>query len=264
VAKTESGAQFREALQELLFVLLPLVVLAVVMLGSDRSIEELSRSEEWSFAAAVLMGQAAVWAGADETRGSRSGARLATTAILVLGLVPALGILMLMLRGAPSRALVAAQIALFVLSVGVFIVAARAGRGAVPVIDGVESVSGHPRVRLKGFVQPPRKGVHIWFLRQHGSGNLSIGNAVAVSNENGRWEKVVDLWGNGKFRIHAVAANQSAELFFSYYRSAFEHARDVYRRTTKDSNADSFPGWQWLKETDLPDDWPRVVVEVTV
>jgi Mn2+/Fe2+ NRAMP family transporter len=146
VAKTESGAQFREALQELLFVLLPLVVLAVVMLGSDRSIEELSRSEEWSFAAAVLMGQAAVWAGADETR--------------------------------PSRALVAAQIVLFVLSVGVFIVAARAGRAAVPVIDGVEPVSGHPRVRIKGFVQPPRKGVDIWFLRQHGSGSEPKRQAV--------------------------------------------------------------------------------------
>lgn len=135
----------------------------------------------------------------------------------------------------------------------------RKGRSSTPhqeapakqvVVKSID-VSGpeeYPRVRLTGKIDPPAQGIKIWILREHLSnltGNFHVGARPALTDKDGEWQQVTHLW-KGSFRIHAVVAQPNAEMLFSYYREAFEHARNVYRETT-DKNAPSFPGWPNLK-----------------
>lgn len=106
----------------------------------------------------------------------------------------------------------------------------------------------YPRVRITGKIDPPIQGIKIWILREHLSnlpGNFHVGARPALTDKNGEWQQFTNLW-KGSFRIHAVVAHPNAEMLFSYYREAFEHARNVYRQNT-DNEAPSFPEWPYLK-----------------
>lgn len=119
---------------------------------------------------------------------------------------------------------------------------------SIDVLDVVHS-SGNARAGLQGTVTPPVGGVKIWILREELSaspGMFHVGARPALTDKNGEWQQFTNLWGGGKFRIHAVVADDDAELLFAYYRKAFEKARDVYRWAV-DPDADSFPDWPFLE-----------------
>lgn len=106
----------------------------------------------------------------------------------------------------------------------------------------------YPRARITGKIDPPVQGIKIWILREHLSnspGHFHVGARPALTDKNGEWQQFTFLW-KGSFRIHAVVAHPNAEILFSYYREAFEHARNVYRQNI-DKNAPSFPEWPFLK-----------------
>ncbi|MFL6335037.1 MAG: hypothetical protein ACJ754_17130 [Pyrinomonadaceae bacterium] len=106
----------------------------------------------------------------------------------------------------------------------------------------------HPRARLTGKIVPPVQGIKIWLLREHFSdlpGSFHVGARPALTDKNGEWQQFTYLWEEGSFRIHAVVAHPNAEIAFSYYREAFEHARKVYSQTV-DRNANTFPDWPLL------------------
>src|SRR5437016_614495 len=108
-------------LTELLFVLLPLVVLAVALVLNGETFFQIVDDAEWSFASCVLFGQAIV-----KVRRVRSNTTdLAMAAIMIFGLAPALVTLARALAPRnPSNVLIAAQMTWFVAAVIVFI---RAG-----------------------------------------------------------------------------------------------------------------------------------------
>jgi hypothetical protein len=81
---------------ELLFCLLPLLVLSLTLIFVDKSIMHLLASPEWSFASAILLGQAVVrfvFGATSNRRAKRKVAALIVAAIIVLELVPALAVL---------------------------------------------------------------------------------------------------------------------------------------------------------------------------
>lgn len=118
----------------------------------------------------------------------------------------------------------------------------------VSLLEKVNEPGKYPRVRLVGKVDPPVQGIRVWILREHFSdvpGSFHVGARPALTDKNGEWQQFTSLWEHGSFRIHAVIANSNAELLFTYYRDAFEHARRVYTQTV-DGNANTFPDWPLL------------------
>src|SRR5947207_3088932 len=106
------------AVAEILFVVLPLLVIAIVFVSRAHA-GSIWLSVEWSFAASVLLGQAVVkLIRALVERGGFHGERVGLIAavILVLGLVPSLVVLSLILLrepDPPSELLANAQLWLF-------------------------------------------------------------------------------------------------------------------------------------------------------
>jgi cytochrome c oxidase subunit IV len=102
---------------EYLFILLPLVVLAFVLLMTDNKHHNLLTTPEWSFGAAILFGQAVqrIAAAASRTQAYRwEKTTLLVSALLVLGLVPSLLTLALVIHlDHCTRALAYSQILLF-------------------------------------------------------------------------------------------------------------------------------------------------------
>jgi len=123
---------FVAILSELLFVLLPLLVLLIVFIHTGKGLWNLMASPELSFASAILMGQTIVkFVSGTSIAGTRSWERIAFTVsiIIVLGLVPSLIILSLVLTTTNvSSGLVWAQVAFFIISVLVFIALGGAGQ----------------------------------------------------------------------------------------------------------------------------------------
>jgi len=117
---------------ELLFVLLPLVVIALIRLAGGHSLRELLAIPEWSFGSAVLIGQALVKL-VSGVAAQRSPARWESLAfvvsvMVVLALVPSLIVLALMLTASTaSTALITMQMLLFGMSVVVFYTAGSLG-----------------------------------------------------------------------------------------------------------------------------------------
>ena len=126
-------------------------------------------------------------------------------------------------------------------------------RLADPQIKGgllwhVIATGEYPRARVSGTVMPAKEGIHVWILREHLSdrpGRFHVGEEPALTDKNGEWQQLTNLWRGGTFRIHAVVALPAAEALFVYYRKAFEQARGIYREKT-DKQASSFPGWVFL------------------
>lgn len=118
---------------ELLFVLLPLIVIAIIRVNAGSSMRELLSVPEWSFGTAVLMGQALVklvsGVAAQQPTARWQLVALIVSAMVVLGLVPSLIVLSLMLTiASPGGALVGLQIALFLSGVVVFCVIGALGQ----------------------------------------------------------------------------------------------------------------------------------------
>jgi hypothetical protein len=89
-------------LSELLFVFQPLVVLVIVIVHAGGNVLTVLKLTEWSFAAAVLFGQAVVKMIGIAASGARDErARLLGAITLVVGLVPSLIILSLLLADQP-------------------------------------------------------------------------------------------------------------------------------------------------------------------
>jgi hypothetical protein len=112
----------------------------------------------------------------------------------------------------------------------------------------IDSRGEYPHIRIMGKITPAAEGVRIWILREDLSrspGYYHVGVRPALTDKKGEWRQFTSLW-KGSFQIHAVAASPDAEMLFSYYREAFEHARNVYRQKT-DMAAVSFPDWPYLK-----------------
>jgi hypothetical protein len=122
---------------ELLFVFLPLIVIAIIRLNNGSTVRELLSVPDWSFGTAILLGQGLVKL-VSGVAAQRPAARwqvvaLIVSAMVVLGLVPSLMVLALMLtQTTPSVALVATQMSLFVLSVVIFLVFGSLGQTLMP------------------------------------------------------------------------------------------------------------------------------------
>jgi hypothetical protein len=81
---------------ELLFCLLPLLVLGMTLVFVDKGIIHLLASPEWSFASAILLGQALVrfvFGTTSNRRARQKVVALIVAVIIVLELVPALAVL---------------------------------------------------------------------------------------------------------------------------------------------------------------------------
>ena len=118
--------QFKGVFAEYLFAVLPLVVLWIVFSYKQQGVGKLLSSADWSFGAAVLIGQAIVKlvSGLAAAGGRRRWERAAliVSSLIVLLLVPSLVILALMLiEQSPPLWLVIAQILLFVAGSLVFL-----------------------------------------------------------------------------------------------------------------------------------------------
>jgi succinate dehydrogenase hydrophobic anchor subunit len=123
--QSEQGAELREATSEVLFVVLPLLVLTLVMVFAGKGARDIIDDPEWSFASSILMGQAIVKyvsRGVRRAKARSDWIALTVTALIVLGLVPALIVLswVLNVQHPLPVGIVAAQIGLFVLSVIAF------------------------------------------------------------------------------------------------------------------------------------------------
>jgi hypothetical protein len=110
-------------LTEILFIILPLVVLGIVFSFKGRVLV-LLHTPEWSLISAILFGQTMIKVIiAALTVKDMEWQRIvfAVALVLVVGLVPSLLVLTLVITSdPPSRSLVATQITLFVLSIIVF------------------------------------------------------------------------------------------------------------------------------------------------
>jgi len=120
---------------ELLFVVLPLIVLSVVGVLRNRMVWEIVSNPEWSFAAAILFGQAAVrFVSGAARHGAENWQRvvLAISLILVVGLVPSLVVMTLvLLSAAPAVALVSSQMGFFTAGAVAFVAFGSAGHLAL-------------------------------------------------------------------------------------------------------------------------------------
>lgn len=117
---------------ELLFVLLPLVVITIIRLVDLETIGAIMRLPDWSFASAVLFGQSIVklvgGVAAQRSPGRWEAISLVVSILVVLGLVPALVVLALTLSlESPPSGLIILQVLLFVVSIGVFATIGRLG-----------------------------------------------------------------------------------------------------------------------------------------
>ena len=125
------------SLPEMLFIVLPLIVLAIVFSFRGHGGDVLS-SVEWSFGASILFGQSIVKLirSMAEKGGFHAGrVTLLAAGVLVLGLVPSLVVLSMFLvqePTPPTTLMVAAQGVLFVLSFFCFLVCAMVGAGKSP------------------------------------------------------------------------------------------------------------------------------------
>jgi hypothetical protein len=100
------GIAVREALMELLFVLVPLLVLMFVLRANHYPWSRVFASEEWSFASVILMGQAVakyVIRSIGHPAVQRDRAGLVVAALIVLGLIPSVTILMIVLDSYPKE-----------------------------------------------------------------------------------------------------------------------------------------------------------------
>ncbi len=111
---------------EVLFVILPLFVLALVSIHKSASFWDFLCTPEISFAAAILFGQSIVkFVSGISVANARSWERVAllVSGIIVLFLVPTLIILSLLMTSVkPEIWIVWAQIILFILSIATFII----------------------------------------------------------------------------------------------------------------------------------------------
>ena len=112
---------------ELLFALLPLIVITLVLSFKEKSVFEVLASPEWSFGSAILYGQTLmkfVSGLARSPKPSWQRVSLAVAALFVLTIVPTLVILAMIIISAehPQRWLVICQVVMFVLSMIVFFV----------------------------------------------------------------------------------------------------------------------------------------------
>ena len=116
---------FSALVGELLFVLLPLLVLGLVFAYKSKGAVALFSSAEWAFASALLFGQCIVKfvSGVAEARvGIPERVGLVVACLIVFGLVPSMVVLALILVSErPDTWLVLAQIALFVVAAGAFL-----------------------------------------------------------------------------------------------------------------------------------------------
>jgi hypothetical protein len=116
-------------ISELLFVLVPFLVLSLVFAYQDKGVVTFLSTPEWAFASALLFGQTIVKivTATLETSGGRSEpiverVGLVVSGLIVLGPIPSMVILALILiAGTPPIWLIITQIALFILSVAAFI-----------------------------------------------------------------------------------------------------------------------------------------------
>ena len=138
MAKTDDSPRFRDLLlgpvPEFLFVLLPLVILAIVFVEAGKVPRLILASPEWAFGAAVLFGQAITKLVSGT---SRQGVRrwdwlvLIIAVVIVIGLAPSLTVLALILKDeAPGNGLVAAQLILFIAGAVVFFLLGALGHYA--------------------------------------------------------------------------------------------------------------------------------------
>jgi hypothetical protein len=125
----ESRAAIFATLSELLFILLPFVVLALVYAFGHHASRILSHPE-WALASALLFGHAIIKLVCGVVKiGARNGDTLGfvVAAGIVLGLTPSLVVLVLMeimedTQGGPAIWLITVQVVLFVLAVIYFII----------------------------------------------------------------------------------------------------------------------------------------------
>lgn len=119
---------------EVAFAVLPLLVVIMVLLHADRS-ASIFASPEWSFGAAILLGQALVKFVSGLTRGgsaSTGPVALVVALLIVFGLVPALMVLFMTLQAAeehlePSGWLQFSQVALFAVASIAYIILGAVG-----------------------------------------------------------------------------------------------------------------------------------------
>lgn len=118
------------ALVEVLFVLLPLVVLTIVIFYKGHSWSAVFESAEWSFAAAVFIGQSIVKVVQGVTghrlrKVNTERIGLIVALLIVIGLVPALTVLgLILVKEPPPQLLIHLQLALFLGSIVTFVVLA--------------------------------------------------------------------------------------------------------------------------------------------
>jgi uncharacterized membrane protein len=109
---------------DLLFIVLPLVVISIVNVSVGRSLQAIIQSPELSFASAVLFGQTIIKVVSGFAHTKPSGAEqpvFIIALIIVFGLVPSLVVLALLLSVSPTPfGLQLAQAYIFVLGVIVF------------------------------------------------------------------------------------------------------------------------------------------------
>jgi hypothetical protein len=135
VARNATIDALSGTLAELLFVALPLIVLSVVGVLRNKMVWEIVSNPEWSFAAAILFGQAAVrFVSGAARHGAENWQRvvLAISLILVVGLVPSLVVMTLVLLSeAPAVALVWSQMGFFAAGAIAFLAFGSAGDLAI-------------------------------------------------------------------------------------------------------------------------------------
>jgi uncharacterized membrane protein len=122
--KTHRKAAMYAILGDLLFIVLPLVVISIVDVSVGRSLFAIIESPELSFGSAVLFGQTIIKVVSGFAHTKPSGAEqpvFIIALIIVFGLVPSLVVLALLLSVNPiPHGLQLAQAAIFVLGVIVF------------------------------------------------------------------------------------------------------------------------------------------------
>ncbi len=99
--KPAFGEAAVSALPELIFAILPLLVLTLVFIYLGKDVPSVLGSPEWSFGAAVLFGQAIVRFVSGMIRSGRADTEMVAlfvSVLLVLGLVPSLAVLALVLH----------------------------------------------------------------------------------------------------------------------------------------------------------------------
>jgi len=119
---------------ELLFAVLPLVVVAIVLRHMGDGWMSVAGSAEWSFGTSILFGQSVVKLVAGVARSTLSAwapVALTVALVMVLGLVPSIVVLVLVLQVEhpkhPPTPLVIAQLTLFSLSMVCFLVLGSIG-----------------------------------------------------------------------------------------------------------------------------------------